>query len=101
MEYESSGAFITSVLELKLDVNTMFEWQRHSQSMEGVPAYQELLDFIDLRAQASETSLTHVKKPTRPDHKRPTSSFKPITSFAAQYASTQTCPYMFARNSNL
>ena len=62
MEYESSGAFITSVLELKLDVNTMFEWQRHSQSMEGVPQYH----FIDLQAQASETSLTHIKKPTRP-----------------------------------
>ena len=59
--------------------------------MEGVPQYQELLDFIDLRAQASETSLTHIKKPTRPDHKRPASSFKPITSFAAQHASTQTC----------
>ncbi len=89
----------------------MFEWQRHSQSMEGVPEYQELLDFIDLRAQASETSLTHVKKPTRPDHKRPASSFKPITSFAAQYASAlkpvslvklkTSLIIMFARNSNL
>ena len=26
MEYEPSGYFIMSVLELKLDVNTMFEW---------------------------------------------------------------------------
>jgi hypothetical protein len=28
MDYEPSGPFITSALELKLDVNTMFEWQR-------------------------------------------------------------------------
>ena len=29
-DYEPSGPFITSVLELKLDANTMFEWQRFS-----------------------------------------------------------------------
>ena len=39
MEYEPSGPFITSVLELKLDVNTMFEWQRHSQDDTAVPHY--------------------------------------------------------------
>ncbi len=31
MDHEPSGTFITSVLELKLDASTMFEWQRHSQ----------------------------------------------------------------------
>ena len=30
LDYKPSGPFITSVLELKLDVNTMFEWQKHS-----------------------------------------------------------------------
>ncbi len=55
--HEPSGSFVTSLLELKLDVNTMFEWQRHSQSSHDVPHYKELLEFINLRAQASEVSM--------------------------------------------
>ena len=39
------------------DTNTMFEWQKHSQSSTAVPHYQDLLEFINLRAQASETSI--------------------------------------------
>ncbi len=84
MEYEPSGPFITSVLELKLDVDTMFEWQRHSQEHSDVPPYQDLLHFIDLRAQASETSTpVPLKKPARNDHPlNKKFGGKPITSFA-------------------
>lgn len=57
MGQEPSGAFITSMLELKLDAGTMFEWQKHSHDEADVPHYQDLLDFINLRAQASETSV--------------------------------------------
>ena len=49
---------MTSVLELKLDPNTLFEWQKHSHDttdVPDVPHYNELLDFIDVHAQASET----------------------------------------------
>ena len=52
---ELPSKFITSMIELKLDTDTLFEWQKHSQSSSDVPHYEELLDFIDLRAQASET----------------------------------------------
>ena len=62
MGNEPSGAFITSPLELKLDTNTMFEWQRHSQSSTEVPHYKELLQFVDLRAQASESATSGVAK---------------------------------------
>ena len=55
MDYEPSAPFVTSVLELKLDVNTMFEWQKYSQDTTDVPHYQKLLEFINLRTQASET----------------------------------------------
>ena len=48
MGCEPSGPFITSVLKLKLDTNTMFKWQKHSQDCVDVPHYQELLKFIDL-----------------------------------------------------
>ncbi len=52
-----------SVLELKLDATTTFEWQKHSQTQRKVPHYQDLLDFINLRAQASESrSQQQVKK---------------------------------------
>ena len=41
MDYEPSGPFITSILELKLDTSTRFEWQKHSQGSSEVPPYQE------------------------------------------------------------
>ena len=73
MGYEPSGPFITSTLELKLDQSTMFEWQKHSQKSSGVPHYQDL-DFLNLRAQASESSLTdHISK-------KPMSSFRRVST---------------------
>ena len=54
MDCTALGSFITSVLVLKLDSNTMFEWQRHSQESSDVPHYNKLLDFIKLCAQASK-----------------------------------------------
>ena len=62
MDYEPSGPFITSILELKLDTMTMFEWQKHSQSSTEVPHYQHLVEFVDLLVQASETSTTEQAK---------------------------------------
>ena len=57
MGYEPSGPF-TSALELKLDHGTIFEWQKHSQKSESVPYYQDLLNFLNLRAQATESTTT-------------------------------------------
>ena len=54
LSHEPSQAFMTSLLEMKLDSNTMFEWQRHSQDHTDVPKHQELL--LNLRAQAAEAS---------------------------------------------
>ena len=59
MDYEPSGPSITSMLELKLDANTKFEWQKFSQDTTDVPRYR---DLINLRAQASETSLPEQSK---------------------------------------
>ena len=38
--HEPPQAFMTSLLEMKLDPTTMFEWQRHSQEQRDVPDYQ-------------------------------------------------------------
>ena len=62
MGKEPSGAFITSTLELKLDPGTLFEWQKHSQDETDVPHYRDFLDFVNLRAQASEGSAGEVPK---------------------------------------
>ena len=56
MRTEPDPSFITSIIELKLDETTLFEWQKHSQgTVDEVPHYHNLLEFLDLRAQASET----------------------------------------------
>ena len=54
--HEPSSAIITSFLQLKLDPTTMFEWQKCSQSHTDIPHCDEFLQFIDLRAQASEST---------------------------------------------
>lgn len=51
---DPTGSFIIALLEQKLDKNTMFEWQKASQ--EATPHYEDLFKFLDLRAQALETS---------------------------------------------
>ena len=86
MEYEPSGSFITSVLELKLDTNTMFEWQKYSQDLIDVPHYQRLLEFINLRAQATEALVSDYKRASRvEDHsvKKGSNAGKSVTSFTA------------------
>ena len=85
MGSEPDESFITSVIELKLDVSTMFEWQRHSQDKAEVPSYNEILEFLDLRAQASETSLSSSTKKT------PRKSDTPVTTFTANSQPVNRC----------
>ena len=61
MKEEPTGSFITALLELKLDRDTMFEWQKSSQDAKKIPHYDDLLKFLDLRAQASETCSSESK----------------------------------------
>ena len=66
MGYEPSGPFVTSVIESKLDQMTMFEWQRHSPEANQIPFYQELLDFLELRANVSENRISKVERKNPP-----------------------------------
>ena len=81
MKQEPSGSFITSLLELKLDASTTFEWQKASQEATTTPHYNDLIEFINLRAQASET-ISSESRP-RPATPRVNSSNKSVTSFTA------------------
>ena len=56
MGREPSASFITSLIEMKLDPDTMFEWQKASQDSSDVLYFVKLPDFLNLRAQASESA---------------------------------------------
>ena len=76
MGYDPSGPFITSLIEPKLDRSTMFQWQRHTQENTDVPHYAEILEFIDLRARASETVFREVpKRHSQTMHSKASSQF--------------------------
>ena len=55
MEYKPV-LFITSLIEIKLNQATGFEWQRHIQGTSKVPHHGKLLKFSDLRARVSEST---------------------------------------------
>ena len=56
MDKELSPHFITSLMEIKLDPDTVFEWQKSSQEFADVPHYTKLLEFLNLRAQVAEST---------------------------------------------
>ena len=62
MREDPMGSFITALLELKLDKETVFEWQKASQALRTTPHYDDLLDFLDLREQASETCSSELRR---------------------------------------
>ena len=92
MGYEPSGPSITSTLELKLDQSTVFEWQKHSLKSEGVPYYLDLLEFLNLRAQTTESTITdgNSKRVThaRPYAKKTSSTGGTVASHATSADST-------------
>ena len=49
-------SFVSSRIETKLDQAPKFVWQQHTSERKDLPSINELLKFIDGRAQASETS---------------------------------------------
>ena len=66
MKQDITESFITSMLKLELDQATIFEWQRHSQDSNDVLHYSAPLEFLYLRAKASEYPIP------KSDHKRRT-----------------------------
>ncbi len=79
VESEPHSRFITSMIQLKLDSNTLFEWQKHTQNTIEVPSFQEILEFIDLRARASETTTPINRRAPKAEHPFK----KSVTSFVA------------------
>ena len=66
----------------------MFEWQRRSQASADVPHFKHLLEFINLRAQTSEASVSDAgknfsKNDVVPLMRKGYGPSKPVASFAA------------------
>ena len=77
---EPDVLLITSMLELKFDAQTIFEWQQYSSESAD---YQTLLDFVNLHAQAYEFVITDVGKRSS-KNETPMMKANPVSSFAAK-----------------
>ena len=92
--HEPPGSFITSLIELKFDPNTMFEWQRHSQTSVDVPHFDDILEFVNLRAQASESAASDHARRAKSENQHGKKSFpptQPVASFAASADPANNC----------
>ena len=73
MEKLDFERFMTALGESKLDDLTMVEWQKSTQTEKDVPDYHKFLEFLDLRATATELTSheTGQRKPHIPFRKPP------------------------------
>ena len=57
---DTFDTFMSSLIEMKLDQAIKFAWQQHTHERRDVhvPSIDELLEFVDWRAQASDLSVT-------------------------------------------
>ena len=79
MKYEPSGPFITAVIEEKLGQMTTFKWQRHSQESPDVPHYNDLLRFLDLRAQVTGTDAHEAQRRVHQPGRRTSAQYSKVS----------------------
>ena len=70
--------FMSLLIEMKLDRASKFAWQQHTHERRDVPSIDELLQFVDWRAQASELSTSSDVERKRPTAEKKT---KALTSY--------------------
>ena len=66
------------LIEMELDRASKFAWQQHTHERKDVPSIDELLQFVDWRAQASELSTSSDVERKRPTVEKKT---KALTSY--------------------
>ena len=86
---DPSCLFVTSLLELKLDPDTKFEWQCHNQETADVPHFTMLLEFLVLCAEASEAIVLSSYKGSSQSHHRSQHVPKPIATFATNTSDSE------------
>ena len=55
---DTFGAYLSVSMEMKLDQESKFAWQKYTYDKRDVPSIDELLELVDWRAQASEFSIS-------------------------------------------
>ena len=69
---DTFDTFVSAFAEMKLDQESKFAWQTQTQEKKDVPSIDELLNFIDRRAEASELSTPQISERKPPPLKRET-----------------------------
>ena len=90
MDYEPSGPYITSMLELKLDTKTMFKWQKFSQDSTDVPHHLKLLEFYQPQGSSTSEVSISVNKRSPLNEDRLKRSTTAVASFAASITDSST-----------
>ena len=88
-------SLVTSILELKLDQATMFEWLQHTHSSKTVPDYDDLLEFWTcmiergrMRPRKEEENVKYSFQKGRPSHDPHMQPAYKITVWHAKLPST-------------
>ena len=71
-------SFLSSLIEMKLDQASKFAWQQRMHERRDVPSIDELLQFVDWRAQASKLSTSQDAERKLPTMEKKT---KTLTSY--------------------
>ena len=79
-------AYLSASMEMKLDQESKFAWQQYTHDKRDVPSIDELLEFVDWRAQASEFSTSRDF-----DRRPPPSERKIKTKASYQVAAERKC----------
>jgi len=93
MEQLDFERYMTALGECKLDNLSMVEWQKSTRTEKDVPGYKKFLEFLDLRATATELTPQEIgqRKPHIPLRKSP--KFNPpengIQNLSVYAANTQ------------
>ena len=75
-----------------MDPTTTFEWQKCSQGQVDVPHYKDLLEFLNLRAQASETCSPETKRYPRHEARKTHMNSRSVAAFTTNMSeSTANC----------
>ena len=62
MGHQPGPSFITSLIQLKLDLTTLFAWKENSKdSVNEISSYKVILHFLDQRARSADNDIYNKK----------------------------------------
>lgn len=78
MEYHTDPQFMTSLIQLKLELVTSFAWgEAGKESVKEIPDYEAILKFLDQRARSVDDEGTSTRRRSTPSLQQRTHSLHP------------------------